>query len=213
MSLDQADFGDVVFVEQRRDVRIFVSIPGRYSLLDRRNSLGERRVFACRAVNLSSSTIALAAPVRGKLGERVIAHIDHLGKLEGPIVRLLEGGFVMNIPASEEERDRLAAKIAWLEDYKNHDLLDRRADARTVPANPYSKMILADGNVEACIVLDLSVSGVALSAETVPDIGTVLAVGSVVGRVVRHFVGGFAVQFVERLNPNTVEVMVIREST
>jgi hypothetical protein len=211
MSLNETEFGDVVFAERRRDVRIIVSIPGRYSLSDRRDARGERRVFACRAVNVSPHAIALATPVNGNVGERVFAQIDHLGKLEGPVVRPLERGFVMNIVASEEERDRLAAKIEWLESYKNHDAQDQRADGRTVPANPYSKMVLSDGSVETCLVLDLSVSGAAISADTVPEVGTVLAIGRVVGRVVRHFVGGFGVQFVERQNPHMVEAMVIRE--
>jgi hypothetical protein len=147
-----------------------VSIPGRYSLSDRRDARGERRVFACRAVKVSPHAIALATPVNGNVGERVFAQIDHLGKLEGAVVRPLERGFVMNIVASEEERDRLAAKIEWLESYKNHDAQDQRADGRTVQANPYSKMALSDGSVETCLVLDLSVSGAAISADTVPEV-------------------------------------------
>jgi hypothetical protein len=209
MSLNQAELGDADSVERQSDVRIIVSIPGRYSLANRRDGRGERRVFACRTVIVSPRAIALAAAVNGKVGERVIAHLDHLGKVEGPIGRLLEQGFVMNIAASDEERSKLAAKIAWLKSHKNHEAPDRRADERMVPANPYSKMILANGGVETCLVIDLSVSGAAVSADTVPDIGTVLAIGSVVGRVVRHFVGGFAVQFIERQNRYTVEGMVI----
>jgi hypothetical protein len=211
MSLNQAKFGDGVFVERRHDVRIIVNIAGRYSLADRRDARGERRIFACRAINVSPNTIALAAPVNGKVGERVIAHIDHLGKLEGPIGRLLDRGFVMGIVASEEERDMLAAKITWLGNYKNHDAPDQRADERKVPSNPYSKMVLPDGSVETCLILDLSVSGAAISADTVPNIGTVLAVGRIVGRVARHFLGGFAVQFIERQSLDTIEAMVIRE--
>jgi hypothetical protein len=209
MSLSQAQLGEFDSVERQSDVRVIVNIPGRYSLSDRRDARGERRVFACRAVNVSPRAIALAAVVNGKVGERVIAHLEHLGKLEGPIVRVLEHGFVMNIAANDEERARLAAKIAWLESHKNHEASNRRADERMVPANPYSKMILPDGTVETCLVLDLSVSGAAISADTVPEIGTVLAVGSVVGRVVRQFVGGFAVQFVERQSQYSVEGMVV----
>ncbi len=209
MSLSQAEFGDITFVERLPDVRIIASIPGRYSLSDGRNSRGRGRVFACHAIFVSPYAIALAAPVTGKVGERVTAYIDHLGKLEGPIGQLLKQGFVVNVAASEEERGRLAAKIAWLERYKNHDTPDRRADERTVPTNPYSKMILPDGRVASCFVLDLSVSGAAISADTVPEIGTVLAIGSVVGRIVRHFDSGFAVQFVERQNRDTVEAMLI----
>ncbi len=210
MSLDLAEFSDIVFVERRNDIRIIVNIPGRYSLANRRNVSGERRVFACRAVNLSSYAMALAAPVNGKVGERVIAHIDHVGKLEGAIVRLLTQGFVMSIAANDDDRRGLAAKIEWLERHKNYDAPDQRAAERIVPANPYSRIILPGGGVETCLVLDLSVSGAALSADTVPEIGTVLAIGSLVGRVVRHFVGGFAVQFIERQNRETVEARVIQ---
>ncbi|MGO9702206.1 MAG: PilZ domain-containing protein [Xanthobacteraceae bacterium] len=204
MSLGEADF-----VEADFGIRVLANIPGRYSLANLRNSQGERRVFACRAVNLSCRAIALAAPVKGKVGDRVIAHIDRLGKLEGPIDRLLERGFVMNIAASQEERSNLAAKIAWLESLKNHEVPDRRADKRIVPVNPNSKMILPDGRVENCLVLDISVSGVAVSADTIPAVGTILAVGSVVGRVVRHFADGFAIQFIQRQHQVNVESVVI----
>ena len=205
MSLNEAALRDV----EALDIRIIANIPGRYSLADLRNARGERRVFACRAVNLSCHAIAFAAPVRGKVGDRVIANIERLGRLEGPIDRLLERGFVMSIAATPEERNSLAAKIAWLDSHKNHDVSERRTDRRTVPVNPHSKIILPDGRVESCLILDLSVSGVAVSADTVPEIGTIMAVGSVVGRVVRHFIDGFAVQFVQRQHHDTVEHMVI----
>jgi hypothetical protein len=211
VSVDQAVVGDVASAERHDDVRIVVRIPGRYSLADHRNARGERRVFGCRAVYLSSHEIGLAAPVIGKVGERVIADFDQLGKLEGHLIRQLERGFVMRVAANEERRRDLAAKIAWVENHKNHDAPNQRAVERTVPANPYSKLVLADGSVETCLVLDFSVTGAAISADTVPDIRAVLAVGSVVGRVVRHFVGGFAVQFIERQSRNTVEALVTSE--
>jgi len=211
MSLTETDFGDIVVVERRRDIRVIVNIPGRFSLSERRDTRGERRVFACRAVNLSAHAVAIASPVTVKGGERVIAHIDHLGKLEGLVVRVLERGFVMSIVLNDEDRDNLVTKIAWLESCKNHDVVDNRVDARFIPTNPYSRMILPDGREETCLVLDLSISGAAISADTVPPIGTVLAIGRVVGRVVRHFEGGFGVQFVERQSRDHVEALVIRE--
>jgi hypothetical protein len=193
------------------DRRIMANIAGRFSLSERRDARGERRVFACRAVNLSPNAVVLASPVSGKIGERVIAHIDHLGKLQGAVVHVLERGFVMSIAASTEERDQLAGKIEWFGKHHNHDAEDQRGDVRVAPANPYSRMILPDGRTETCLVVDLSVSGAAISADTVPEIGTVLAIGTVIGRVVRHFDGGFAVQFLERQSAHGVEAMVIRE--
>jgi hypothetical protein len=211
VSLDLAEFSDILIVERREDVRIIVNIAGRFSLANRRNAHGERRVFACRAVNLSPRSVAVASAVSGKVGERVIAHIDHLGKLEGSVQRVLTRGFVMSVSASAEERERLAGKIEWLEKNKNHDAPDKRTSERVVPANPYSWMMLSDGNRETCLVLDLSVSGAAISADTVPDVGTVLAVGTIVGRVVRHFNGGFAVRFIQSQRRESLEAMVICE--
>ena len=63
---EQVTVGDVVFVEPADEVRVIVSIPGRYSLADRRDARGERRVFSCRAIYLSPREIALAGPVMGK---------------------------------------------------------------------------------------------------------------------------------------------------
>lgn len=204
-----ADDDDVMWVDRRQGVRIVVSIPGRFSLADRRDMRGDRRVFSCRAINVSSQAIALASAVSGKLGDRVIADIEHLGKLKGSIIRVLERGFVMNIIATAEEREKLAAKIDWLGKFKDHDEGEQRAERRFAPANPYSQIMLPDGSIQTCLVIDLSVSGAALSAEAVPDIGTVLAVGKIVGRVVRHFEGGFAVQFVERQSPDEVEKRIL----
>lgn len=199
------DDEDVVWLGRRQDARLVVSIPGQFSLADRRDMRGERRVFSCRAVNVSAHAIALASAVSGKVGDRVIAEIEHLGKLKGSIMRVLERGFVMNIIASAEEREKLATKIEWLAKYKDHDEGDRRAQRRFVPANPYSQIMLPDGSTQTCLVVDLSITGAALSAEAVPEVGTVLAVGKIVGRVVRHFEGGFAVQFTERQSPDEIE--------
>jgi hypothetical protein len=203
-------FDDLVFVEQRQDIRVIVSVPGRYSLADHRNSRGERRIYACRAVNISPKAIALAAPNGGALGERVIANIDHLGKLEGAVIRHLDRGFVMSINASDEERVKLATKIEWVDRHKNLEIVDKRSDVRFVPSNPYSWLLLSDGHRETCFVLDLSISGAAISANMIPEIGTVLAIGAVIGRVVRYFEGGFAVKFIMRQTPEAVETLVIR---
>src|SRR5579871_4486929 len=132
MLLNQAS-PDLEIVERRRDIRIVVSIPGRYTLADHRNARGERRTFSCRAVNISGHALVLAAPVIGNLGERVIAHIDHLGRLDGAVMRLLSRGFVMSIAGGEDERSRLLDRIEWLEKHKNHDVEEQRATNRFVP--------------------------------------------------------------------------------
>jgi hypothetical protein len=196
-------------VDRRDDKPVYVSLPGRYSLGDVRDSRGDPRQFACRAVNISTHEIALAAPVRGKAGLRVIADIEQLGRVKGSIVRVFRLGFAMYIAASNRERDMLAAKIDWIGRHKDFEVPDNRTHVRFIPRRPHSRLALADGSILPCFIVDISVSGASVSADIMPEIGTVLAVGSVVGRVVRFVPGGFAVRFVTAQDRQVVESLVI----
>ena len=93
--------------ERRRHQRVKVNLLGRYMLADRRE-------FPCQVVNMSPGGIAMVAPVSGNPGERVIAYVDHLGRLEGKIARLLDNGFAMTVEATLRKRDKLAAQLTWL---------------------------------------------------------------------------------------------------
>jgi hypothetical protein len=197
-----ADMDDVIEVpayERRDDVRVLVNLPGRYMLASRRNLKGDRCEFACRIVNVSLEGMALAAPVPGPIGERVIVYSEQLGRLHGPIMCLMTNGFVISIAASEQTREKLAGKLDWLAKQKDApDLRDSRRHARVVPKNPMATLLLADGSMISCLVMDFSDSGVAVSADLYPKLGTPLAVGKMVGRVVRRFAEGFAVEFTEK---------------
>lgn len=196
--------------ERRGEPRIIVRLPGRYWLMNRRTPTGQRPQFACRAINVSPSALALAAPVQGGVGERVLAEIEHLGKLHGVIERLLrDQGFVMRLSATEEERAGLLHKIQWVEQHKNLDVPDRRKQARFVPETPFSSVVLPDSVVVNVFVIDLSVSGAAVSAHIVPEIGTPVALGTLVGRVVRHIPGGFALKFLAAQDRDEVEHLAI----
>jgi len=204
---------DVMIVEHGPDTRKIVTVAGRFSFADVRDGRGERRVFGCRAINPTVREISVAAPVSAKMGARVIAHLDHLGKLDGLVTQVLQRGFVMGIHVKQKDRRKLAAKIEWLEQHNNLEVREQRADSRFIPKNPYSRMILSDGRTETCLILDLSGSGAAVSADTIPAVGTILAVGTIVSRVVRHFEEGFAVRFIERQQPETVEMSLADSDT
>ena len=196
---------------QQRNIRIIASLPGRYWLADRSDARGESEQFACRAVSISPRAMALAAPVKGKIGTWVTAEIDRLGRLQGAVARVLHRGFLMSIVASDEERDRLAGRIAWIEKHKNFEARDQRAGERFMPQEPCSTLILPDGTQLQCFVFDASISGAAVSSGIPPVIGMVLAVGRVIGRVVRHFPGGFAVQFVSLQERDSIEAKLGRD--
>ena len=203
---------DVVTTGRQRDAGIAVDLPGRYWLWNSRDVGGDLRHCACRVINISPHSMALVAPVRGVIGEWVSAEIEHIGRLDGAIGRPLDHrGFVMNILTTAEERTKLATKIEWYDRYRNLEVADRRARPRSVAEHPFSSLLLADGAVMSCLVTDLSACGAAVSAEILPDIGTVLAVGKVIGRVTRHFPGGFAVNFVDVQDPQIIEKLVYRK--
>ncbi len=202
---------DLLVIDREDDKSIYVSLPGRYSLVESTTPRIESRQFACRAVNISSSTIALTAPVTARVGIRVIADIEQLGRVKGSIFRVFDLGFAMNIEAGEQERDVLATKIDWIERNKDFEIRDHRSHARFIPRRPLSMLTLSDGSKIPCFVIDISVTGAAISADFVPAVGTVLAVGSVVGRVVRFVPGGFAVQFIQLQERQEVESLVIRK--
>ncbi|MBI3435642.1 MAG: PilZ domain-containing protein, partial [Proteobacteria bacterium] len=88
--------------EQRRFQRVRVNLLGRYMLEDRQE-------YPCQVVNMSPGGMALIAPVAGRLAERVVAYIDHVGRLEGAVARVFQSGFAMTVAATARKRDKLAA--------------------------------------------------------------------------------------------------------
>jgi len=204
-----AELDDVVEVssyDRRDDVRVIVNIPGRYMLANKRNLKGDRCEFACRIVNVSLGAMALSAPVLGTVSERVIVYTELFGRLHGPITRLMTNGFVISLAASAQTRDKLAAKLDWLAKQKDApDLPDSRRHKRVVPKNPMATILLGDGSLTSCLVIDFSDSGAAVSADLYPVTGTPLAVGKMVGRVVRRFAEGFAIEFAEKASLADIE--------
>jgi hypothetical protein len=211
MTADMDDVIEVAARERRDDVRVIVNLPGRYMLASKRNLKGERCEFACRIVNISLAGMALSAPVPGPVGERVIVYSEQFGRLHGAITRVMTTGFVMSIAANPQTREKLAAKLDWLDKQKDSpELPDSRRHARVVPKNPMATILLADGSTTSCLVIDFSDSGVAVSADLYPKLETPLAVGKMIGRVVRRFAEGFAVEFLEKTPLADVERRLAR---
>lgn len=174
--------------ERRRFQRVKVHLLGRYMLADRRE-------FPCQVINMSPGGLAMLAPGIGNVGERVVAYLDHIGRVEGKITRLLDNGFAMTVGATPRKRDKLAAQLTWL---ANRDILnlpeDRRHD-RVAPRNPMAMIKMENGSQMPCRILDLSLSGAAVASEVRPAIGTQVMLGRVPSRVVRHIENGFALEF------------------
>jgi len=184
--------------DRRRFQRVKVNLLGRYMLADRRE-------FPCQIINMSPGGMALIAPVGGAPGERIIAYVDHLGRLEGHVARLFQNGFAMTIGATARKRDKLAAQLTWLANRHLLDSPEDRRHGRVAPKNPAGRLILPNGVNIACRIIDVSQSGAGIATDQRPPIGALVTLGKVQGRVVRHLEDGFAIEFTRLQHPDFLE--------
>ena len=174
--------------ERRHHQRVKVVVLGRYMLADRRE-------FPCQTINMSLGGLALFAPVKGAIGERVVVYLDQLGRVEGTIVRHLENGFALQTKLPMMKRDRLANQLTWLANRHALGMKEDRRHERITPTHARSTLILADGREYHVSLIDISLSGCAITSDIKLDIGTPVTVGRTSGQVVRVFSTGIAVEF------------------
>jgi hypothetical protein len=184
--------------ERRRFQRVRVNLLGRYMLSDRRE-------FPCQVIDMSPGGMALVAPVSARPGERVIAYIDHVGRLEGTVVRAMQNGFAMTIAATPRKRDKLAAQLTWLANRHILGLPEDRRHGRLVPRNTRCNMTTPDGNVVVCHIIDMSLSGAAVGSEVKPPVGSLIMLGRTQARIIRHREDGFAAEFTRLQHPDFLE--------
>ena len=120
-------------------------------------------------------------------------------------------GSASTIGATARKRDKLAAQLTWLANREILNLPEDRRHDRIVPRNPTARLTFSDGRVLNCRLIDLSLSGAAVSATIRPPVGEQLTVGKVPARVVRHLEDGFALEFLHPQLEETVEDNVTGE--
>lgn len=174
--------------DHRRFQRVTINVLGRFMLSDRRE-------FPCQVVNMSPGGALLMAPVSGTAGEHVVAYLDHLGRVEGEIARVIDGGFAMRLNATARKRDKLASQLTWLANRHELNLPEDRRHERFQPKNPFSQVTLSDGRFFRCRISDISLSGAALDVEVRPPLGSEVQLGRMRARVIRHSEAGIAVEF------------------
>lgn len=184
--------------ERRKHQRVKVNLLGRYMLADRRE-------YPCQVINMSPGGMALIAPVPGNINDRVIAYVDHLGRLEGRIARHLDNGFAMTIAATPRKRDMLAAQLTWLANRNILNLPEDRRHGRFVPKIAGARLIMPNGTNIGVRIIDISLSGAGIGTDQRPDVGSHVTLGKIPGRVVRHLEHGFAIEFTRLQHPDSVE--------
>jgi hypothetical protein len=197
----------------RRQRAVDIKMAGSYVLPNWYDKLGKLRTFACRTTRVSPFRMIVDVPVVGKVGDTLTSYFQDFGNLEGEISDVMTGGFLLELKMAQAMRAKIADKLVWLEKkHKEPEIIDSRKDARFVPKAPHSRVTLADGSVYACFIIDVSLSGIAVSSELQPAVGTPLAVGACVGRVIRLLPHGFAVKFVKKQDRDELNALLTKDA-
>ena len=129
---------------------------------------------------------------RPETGERIVAYVDYIGRIEGKVTEVSGRSFTISLNATDRKRDKLSAQLTWLANKHELGLPEDRRHERVSPA---SEIRLDDGRRYPCRIIDLSVSGAAVEIDVRPAFGTMVLLGNMRGRVVRHFQEGIAMEF------------------
>ena len=177
--------------DRRKHRRVPITLLGRFMR-------ASKEEFSCKLVDVSVGGAAVHTPVEVDNGERIVATFDHLGCIEGHVVRIFPGGFAIELMATQYKRDKLAAQITWL--MNRHELgedADVRRHERTTIAKSQKQVLmkLDEGVVIPVDVIDFSMSGASISTTARPPIGQPVLVGKLKARVVRHHTEGIGVEF------------------
>lgn len=183
--------------DRRRYRRVPVKLFGRFMREDKQE-------YPCQVINMSAGGMAVLSPMICETGERIVAYLDHIGRIEGVVVRSIDGGFAVQIDASLYKRERIANLLTWLINYDRLGMTEERRHERVVPRVSASKLILPNGEVHPCRVIDVSLSGASVASVVKPPLETVVILGRMRGRVVRHHEHGVAIQFSELQDPDSI---------
>lgn len=175
-------------MDQRTFQRVPINMQGRLMLANYDE-------FECMVIDMSPGDMYVTCQGRPRADERVIAYIDHLGRVEGNVLSVDSRGFNMSINATDRKREKLAAQLTWLANKHELGLPEDRRHDRLAPKNVAVELTLDDGSIYKCRIMDLSLSGAAVDVEIRPALGMSVRLGNMRGRVVRHFMEGVAIEF------------------
>jgi len=189
-------------VERRRHQRVKVRLAGRFMR-------SNRQEFDCVTIDMSPGGIAFASNVAVERGERIVAYLNQVGRLEGTVARVFPGGFAIAMKLPAAKLDRLADQLTWLANRGAPGLADDRKHDRISPRNVRTTLRLANGRELLAEVMDVSMSGAAIAVDFRPAVGARVLIGSTPAEVVRHLDFGVAVEFARAIPAETFDADLI----
>jgi len=182
--------------------RVTVNLNGRLMLTS------SQAEFDCRALEMSPTEVVFQCTAFPVVGERIVAYVDHIGRLECTVARLVDHGFVCRLQVTERKREKLVAQLTWLANKHKFNLAEDRRHERITPRDSRAEINLDDGRAYPCRIIDLSMSGAAVEIDVRPALGTPVRLGNMRGRVVRHFQEGVAIEFANVLSKEGLQLLI-----
>lgn len=173
---------------RRRYRRVMLSLPGRFMRADKTE-------HDCQLVDISVGGASVKGAVAVESGERIVVYFEHLGSLEGVVVRAFPAGFALRSSLSAHKRERLAAKLTWLINRSDLENFEAREEERVRRSGNTALLRLEDGREIECELLDMSVSGASLATTWRPPLGSIVTVGKQSATVRRHHRTGIGIEF------------------
>ena len=183
---------ELATADRRRHERMKICVNGRFMR-------SNRQEFDCSTIDMSPGGIAFQSDVSVELGERIVAYLVHLGRLEGIVARTFPGGFAIRMKLPATKRAKLAEQLTWLASRALLGLPEGRRHDRIEPRNSRTTVTLTSGRAFLARLIDVSQSGAAVAVDVRPAIGERVTVGSTPAQVVRLFNDGIAVEFAQAM--------------
>ncbi|MBV9062398.1 MAG: PilZ domain-containing protein [Alphaproteobacteria bacterium] len=194
MTLDREALVAKAAEERRRYRRVRVNFKGRLFVP------GEEREAGCTIVDMSPGGAQVACEIVPEAQSSIVLYIDGFGRFEGVVARSgkpegTESSFAVRFNCPQFKRERVAEQLTL---YLNNGTIDETAMRRheRAPTKGLTRFTRSNGDVVNCEVLDLSLSGVSVVTDVRPQIGELVLMGQMAGRVVRIHERGIAIEFV-----------------
>ena len=156
-----------------------------------------KQEYPCKLVDISLDGASMMSPVTVERGEKIVAYFDHIGALEGNVVRRYDGGFAMSLIVTAQRREKLAQRLNELVAKGSAPPVSERRTELRRSVSEKSQIRLEDGTSIDCRVLDISISGASLETTARPPVGSELTLGKMRCQTVRHTSNGIAISFLD----------------
>ena len=156
----------------------------------------------CVVTALSPDCATFSTALASTLGSEIVLYIEGFDRFSASLIRTTQDSVQVRFHCSANKRARTAERIDCL---RNGQPLPPTSLRRTEPSpllHSVRTFKRCNGQTVDFEVIDISLTGASLRTKSRPAIDEVITIGSVEGRVTRHFEDGIAVEFARRTAPS-----------